>query len=1827
MGATPQRTKLHCASIPKWNFFLLFLTFFAVGSLRSETLSFNNGGDFSNQFVRQAGTGGNQFEETDAIGIAGSRAISRSATGSEKVSYIRNISMGQLLSVGRLSLKFNYSTNSTGTGGEPLFFGITPNATFDGNWTSGGNADYIGVELSQRLTGSNESKLVLFNGVNGTRGDEADSAFENLSPGWYEIELTLEEVAGLLEMSAALHRLSADGSARVTSDVVTGAISSLSNDDLLSSSDLYLFLGGENSRNRGIEAMDEFSFTGFGVPVDLIAPSNLSAVSLSASEIKVAWKDNSNNETAFLVERRLEGGSWSQIAEIAGDSTNYTDSGLSADVTYFYQVRAANGGSQSEASNQASATTSTSGRPSVPENLVATAISGSRIDLDWTDTSNDETWFRIERREGTGNWIDLIDLTGNTTSHSDTGLLVDTVYTYRIRSGNAAGLSSPGNEASATTSTGSAINAPANLSAVAVSDREINLNWSDESNNEISFRVQRRQGTGSWAEIASLAPNTTTYLDSGLAQETSYSYRVLAAGDGVFSSPSNEVTATTQGEPPPSAPANLVASASSMSQIDLSWSDTSGNETGFRVERKTGNDSFTVLADLAANATTYSDTGLASNTTYLYRVRAVNAAGLSSPSSEAQATTPTQPVPEAPTQLQNVSQDFSKVSLAWIDNAGDEDGYRIQRKKGSNQFEQIADLPAGTTSFEDTDVTDYQTYVYYVYAYNEIGSSAFSNILTVDIPFFHPSNLAVQAISSNQVNLSWSDNSAVETSYRIQRRNGTGPWITIVNVGENVNSYSDLTVEPQTNYTYRVQGIRHSFSSEYTATVSLTTPAVQPPAAPSGLVIASQGQDHVVLQWNDSSANETGFRVERTTNGGGWETLVELGQEVFNYTDNQVTELASYEYRVIGFNDGGSSPSSNVVSTIIDFVHPTGLVATALSSERIDVTWQDNSSAEGNYRLERKSAQGNFESLAVLAAGSESYSDTDVDPLSTYTYRVTAFLEDLESLPSNEASATTPNIPAPGSATNLVAVLEGNSHIALSWTDNSLNESGFRLERMIGTGGWSQLNIAPPNTSSFQDSAIGELQSFAYRVTAFNDGGDASASNIASLQVPFNAPSDLEVLASGQNRIDMTWAENSSVESGYRVERKTGDGSFAELVVMEPNTGSYSDEGVVVDTTYTYRVIGLYEGGESTPTNEASAVTSSDTTAPAAPSGFAAVAQGFDSIQLSWTDNAGNESGFRIERKTGAEGSFGFVGPAGENATSWTDQNVEPDTTYVYRIASFIDGAQSSPVSPEASATTTPIPVPEAPSGLEIKSQTLSVVTLDWTDNSAVESGFKIQRKVDDGAFEELGATGPDTAFFNDTTVSEGHSYIYRIVAYNSQGESPASNEIEALLPLARPKALAGTAVSASEVELNWQDLSSIETGFRIDRKLDAEDWTSLAEVGANTTTYTDTGLVPDTTYSYRVVTVRFEDESLPGNAVNVTTQNITLPNAPSDLLIQELSKTSISVNWTDNADNEDGFRVYRKEASNGVWVKVADVQSDVSLYVDDNALPGVSYAYRVSAYNGGGEDTPVEKEFRIPIAGRLINISTRGLVETGDNVMIGSFIIRGDGPKTVLIRGMGPSLASSLSTKILADPELTLVSGVNLDRPLVYNDDWRDTDEASIITAGLPPAFDTESAIVIRLEPGAYSAILSGVNSTTGFGLIEVYEADFLKNTRMINISTRTFVQEGDKRMIGGFIIRGDMPARVFIRASGPSLPGSIPNRLLDPNLELYAGSERIDFNENWQDSDQIDDIIASGIPPGDLKESAIVATLEPGAYTAVVGGAGNTSGYSLLEIYDYPE
>jgi len=247
-------------------------------------------------------------------------------------------------------------------------------------------------------------------------------------------------------------------------------------------------------------------------------------------------------------------------------------------------------------------------------------------------------------------------------------------------------------------------------------------------------------------------------------------------------------------------------------------------------------------------------------------------------------------------------------------------------------------------------------------------------------------------------------------------------------------------------------------------------------------------------------------------------------------------------------------------------------------------------------------------------------------------------------------------------------------------------------------------------------------------------------------------------------------------------------------------------------------------------------------------------------------------------------------------------------------------------------------------------------------------------------------------------------------------------------------------------------------------------------------------------------------------------------------------------------------------------------------------------------------------------------------LVQTGDRVGIGGFIVTGSAPKQVLIRAIGPSLTGFGVPNALADPTLELNGPSGF--ITITNDNWRDNQQAAIIATGIPPTNDLESAILVTLPPGPYTAIVRGKLNTSGVALVEVYDLNQAAASKLANISTRAFVSTGDNIVIAGFILGGGSVAdSIIVRGIGPSLAAAgVANALADPTLELRnSNGALLIADNNWQDNAaQAALITAAGLAPSNPLEAALAATLSPGSYTALLKGVNNGTGIGLVEVYD---
>ena len=353
----------------------------------------------------------------------------------------------------------------------------------------------------------------------------------------------------------------------------------------------------------------------------------------------------------------------------------------------------------------------------------------------------------------------------------------------------------------------------------------------------------------------------------------------------------------------------------------------------------------------------------------------------------------------------------------------------------------------------------------------------------------------------------------------------------------------------------------------------------------------------------------------------------------------------------------------------------------------------------------------------------------------------------------------------------------------------------------------------------------------------------------------------------------------------------------------------------------------------------------------------------------------------------------------------------------------------------------------------------------------------------------------------------------------------------------------------------------------------------------------------------------------------DLATEVILTASAESPILGQPVTFTA-----TVTGNNPTGTLTVRDDSS-GRTYGPQDLSSGSAQVTAPDLAVGAHVFTATYAGDGGNvavTSAPLIVAVQAPTPPRLFNISTRMRVLTGDDVLIGGFIIGGSTPKTVVVRARGPSLAAAGVPGVLANPVLNLYSGSTL---LASNDDWQASSSAATVEAsGFAPADPREAAIHRTLNPGAYTAIVSGVGGTTGVGIIEVFEVN-ASAVPLINISTRGAVHTGDNVMIGGFIIQGSGPQTVVVRARGPSLAAhGVPNLLMNPVLNLYSGSTLVGSNDDWQTAANQATLAASGFAPAEAQESAIYITLNPGAYTAIVSGAGGTTGVGIVEVFAVP-
>jgi chitodextrinase len=745
-----------------------------------------------------------------------------------------------------------------------------------------------------------------------------------------------------------------------------------------------------------------------------------------------------------------------------------------------------------------------------------------------------------------------------------------------------------------------------------------------------------------------------------------------------FKPPSSDTT-------PPSVPTGLIATPASTSQINLSWTastDPDSPVAGYRIYRNN-----TQIG--TATGTSYSDTGLAANTTYSYTVSAYDPAGnVSAQSAAVSATTLDTTPPSVPAGLTATPASTSQINLSWNASTDPDSpvaGYRIYRNN--------TQVGSGTgTSYSDTGLTANTTYSYTVSAYDPAGNvsaqSAAVSATTLDTtPPSVPTGLTATPVSTSQINLSWtasSDPDSPVAGYRIYRNNtqvGTATGTT----------YSDTGLAANTSYFYTVSAYDPAGNiSAQSAAVSATTLAdTTPPSVPTGLTATPVSTSQINLSWTASTDPDSpvaGYRIYRNNTQVGTATGT-------TYSDTSLAANTSYSYTVSAYDPVGniSAQSAAVSATTLDTTPPsvpTGLMATPASTSQINLSWTastDPDSSVAGYRIYRNNTQ-------VGTATGTTYSDTGLAANTSYSYTVSAYdpAGNISAQSAAVSAATLADTTPPSVPTGLTATPASTSQINLSWTASTDPDSPVAGYNIYRNG--TQVGTATGTT--YSDTGLAANTSYSYTVSAYDPAGNVSAQSAAvsattlADTTPPSVPTGLMATPASTSQINLSWTASTDPDSpvaGYKIYRNNMQVGTATGI-------SYSDTGLIANTTYSYAVSAYDPAGNvSAQSASVSATTLADTTSPSVPTGLTATPISTSQINLSWTASTDPDSpvaGYRIYRN-GTQ-----VGIA--TGATYSDTGLAVNTTYSYTVNAYDPAGNVSAQSSVVSATTFNVSIPTA---------------------------------------------------------------------------------------------------------------------------------------------------------------------------------------------------------------------------------------------------------------------------------------------------------------------------------------------------------------------------------------------------------------------------------------------------------------------------------------------------------------------------------------------------
>ena len=1331
---------------------------------------------------------------------------------------------------------------------------------------------------------------------------------------------------------------------------------------------------------------------------------------LSITRYEYRYKPKSSTESGYTDWTAIPGSNWNTIY--------HKVTGLTNGAEHSFELRAVNSYGAGPAATGKVTPTLAATIPAAPAGLTATPGDG-QVTLAWTDPNNSSITKWQYSKDNGATWTDICETGSDSgcpsvTTTTVTNLTNGTSYTFKIRAVNQSG---NGLQAVAVARPLAVPAKPTGLTATA-GDGQVTLNWTDPGNATIT-KWQYKQDAGQWTDICETAintncPATKSHTVDGLTNGTAYGFRIRAVNSSGPGTQSDEASATPNA--PPGKPTGLTA-VTSGTQATLTWTAPAGSTVTsyqYRLKQKNGEyGAWTDVPGSTGTTTTYTVTNLTDGVAYTFQVRAVNGAVPGPASDEAGALS----APAKPTGLE-AHAGSTEVTLQW-DWPKNLSITSWEYQQNSGDWTEIPCTspcdPRTLIMYKVTGLTNGTSYSFKIRAVNTAGNGAESDFVSatpIAVPGA-PTNLTATA-GNAQAALSWKAPSGVITKWEYRQRGGSWSHWNTITPGSGANNTLTHTVTQLINndpYSFQVRA-SNSVGAGLPSAVASVVPVSSAPLKPPYL-LAVGGDATVALSWGFSpSIHHYAASWQYSSDGGtNWANIAGSGPDTRSATITKTSASTPatlsngkvYSFKIRGVNTAGNGAASDSRSATMIPLAPATFTATA-GEEQVTLNWTKSGSEATTltgwqYRYKPKSGtESGYTDWKTVSGGASAttHTLTNMTNGTVYTFQVRA-VNATGNAASPEQSAT-PLLPKPAKPTGLEAHA-GDKYITLQWA-NPDNDSITSWQYRQDTGNWQTIPNSSASTTMHQVTGLtnGTEYSFTIRAVNARDNSDPSDAATATPKAVPGQPTGLT--ATGDDgEVDLVWSAPSTGTPFTAWEYRQHRTSWGNWTSMTPGSGANSTlthtvSNLTNSATYSFQVRVSNSSGAGAPSASASAVPVAGK--PGKPGPFFHAVGGDAAVKLQWA-YAPSPYHYVTHWQYSSDGETTWADIPGSNVntrtatitklSSDTSTNLSNGKKYSFKIRGVNDKGNGA-ASNAASADTLPLaPTLTATAGDER-------ITLNWTKSSSDETTlahwlyrYKPKSSTESGYTSWMTAPGgASTTSQAVTGLTNGTSYTFQVRGRNASGFGPASSDASvtpAIQKPAKPTRLAA-APGDTKVALTWDNPNNSRiTKWRYSKD-NGTNWTDVPNSGANTTSYTVTGLTNNTEYTFRVRAYT-TSEGPQSDEAKATPKPVAA--TPTNLVATAAGVNSQQVKLTWDAMSAATDWQVRYALAGGGYVSWADIcgsnctAGTLATHTVSGLINRSLYNFQVRARNSIGWGLPATASAR-PVSGvpnRPVNFTARG--------------------------------------------------------------------------------------------------------------------------------------------------------------------------------------------------------------------------------------------------------